>query len=85
MMVFKPLKDWLVLEIVKPFQGIVLPESLDEKSSINSFKVIDRGPDCKYTEIGDTIVPYYNPVMVHNHDGQVVYFFKEEFVALVGR
>ena len=89
MITFQPLKDWLMLELIKPtLSGIIIPEDMQDltkSGGLNSFKVIAKGPLVKEIEIGDTIVPYYNPVLIHSHEGQTIYLFKEEFVAATGR
>lgn len=85
-MKFTPLKDWMILELVTPYKGIMLPDT--DKGSIpdelNSFRVVEIGPDVKTVKVGDTIVPYFNPIQAHRHEDQTIFLFKEEFVSAVG-
>jgi hypothetical protein len=84
-----PLKDWMILEVVKPkLSGIIIPDDMQDPtkpSEINLFKVVEKGPDCKHVEIDDIAVTYYNPAIPTTVDGETKFLFKEEFVCGVWR
>jgi co-chaperonin GroES (HSP10) len=73
----KPMSNWLLVEAIEPDEigektlgGVVIPEgSRVEEEWIKSTKVIDRGPDVRGIEIGDTILVSKGQTQKHVFEG----------------
>jgi hypothetical protein len=87
-MTWQPASGWVLVEEVKTEMGIIIPEDMQDptKSGANTkWRIVKVGEDCGALEVGMFIVPYYNPVLKHQHDNETIFMAKSEFIAAFGK
>ena len=82
---FTPYGQWIVLPnpaTKKTKSGIILDDETARKLQTNILEVLAVGPDCRQTEVGDTVMVDPNSEAMLIHIDDVQHLFVNEFQIL---
>lgn len=82
---FTPYGQWVVLPnpaTKKTKSGIILDDETAKKLQTNILEVLAVGPDCRQTEVGDTVMVDPNTEAMLIHIDDVQHLFVNEFQIL---
>ena len=82
---FTPYGQWIVLPnpaTKKTKSGIILDDETAKKLQTNILEVLAVGPDCRQTEVGDTVMVDPNTEAMLIHIDDVQHLFVNEFQIL---
>ena len=82
---FTPYGQWIVLPnpaTKKTKSGIILDDETAKKLQTNILEVFAVGPDCRQTEVGDTVMVDPNSEAMLIHIDDVQHLFVNEFQIL---
>jgi|TARA_R100000329_G_scaffold120428_1_gene99273 co-chaperonin GroES (HSP10) len=82
---FTPYGQWIVLPnpaTKKTKSGIILDDETAKKLQTNILEVLAVGPDCRQTEVGDTVMVDPNSEAMLIHIDDVQHLFVNEFQIL---
>ena len=82
---FKPYGGWVILPnpaAQKRESGIILEDDVANKLRTNVLEVLAVGPDCRQTQVGDTVMVDPSSEAMIVHINEVSYLFVNEFQIL---